>query len=115
MSDYIKFAHYGEVRDLNATDAESEIYQIIKSLLDDMGCNTDSLRFVRKSDSYVSAVMESSGEYGLMDVARFKFTDRAKWIKVGPRFGKVTLKAARDVSDLGEEIRAAYLFNEPYL
>jgi len=114
-TDGITFAHYGETREVDATESEAEIYQTIKSLLNDMGCNTDCLSLVRKSDSYVSAVMESSGDYGLMDLARFKFTDRAKWIKLGPNFDKVALKSTEDVADMTEEIRAAYLFNEPYL
>ena len=111
----LNFAHFGEAREINATEDEAEIYHIIKSLLDDMNYNVDCLRLVRKSDSYVSAVMESSGDYGQMDLARFKFTPRAKWIKFGPNFDKVALKDPEDVAGMTDAIYAAYLFNEPYL
>lgn len=111
----LNFAHFGEAREINATEDEAEIYHIIKSLLDDMNYNVDCLRLVRKSDSYVSAVMESSGDYGQMDLARFKFTSRAKWIKFGPNFDKVALKDPEDVADMTDAIYAAYLFNETYL
>ena len=77
----VKIANYGQNRDLDCTDAEAEIFHIIRSRLDDMNYNTDCLKLVRKSDSYVSAVMDSGSDYGEMDLARFKYTDRAKWIK----------------------------------
>lgn len=111
----VKISHYGEERDLNCTDAEAEIFHIIRSRLDDMNYNIDCLRLVRKSDSYVSAVMESSGDYGLMDLARFKYTDRAKWIKVCPDFEKIELHSIEDVAKLSELLFAGYRFNEPYL
>ena len=104
------FTDYGQPRDVDCTPEELEIYEVIRSLFD-----TDTLRLVRKSDSYVSACMESSGDYGLMDVARFKFTDRAKWIKIGPDFDKVKIGSPSDVKTYAEELAAAYLFNEPYL
>ena len=111
----VTFAHHGESRDVDCTDAEAEIFHIIKSRLDDMNYNTDCLKLVRKSDSYVSAVMESSGNYGLMDLARFKYTDRAKWIKICPEFDKIELKSVEDVANLSDALFAAYRFNEPYL
>lgn len=111
----LTFAHYGDQRDVDATDGEVEIFETIRSLLEDMGYDTGSLKLVRKSDSYVSACMKSSSDYGMMDLARIKFTDRAKWIKVCPEFDRVDLKHAGDVEDLAEEIRAGYVFNEPYL
>ena len=111
----VQFAHYGESRDVDCTNAEYEIFHIIRSRLDDMNYNTDCLKLVRKSDSYVSAVMESSGDYGLMDLARFKYTDRAKWIKICPEFDKIVLHSVEDVAGLSDAIFTGYRFNEPYL
>lgn len=111
----VTFSHYGEARDLDCTDAEAEIFHIIRSRLDDMNYNTDCLKLVRKSDNYVSAVMESSGDYGQMDLARFKFTERAKWIKVCPDFEKIDLNNVEDVTKLSDALFAGYRFNEPYL
>lgn len=64
----IKFSHYGEEREVNATNEELEMFETLK--------NTTGLdlRLTRKSDSYVTAM------YGDWDLARFKFTPRAKWI-----------------------------------
>ena len=111
----IKFSHYGEHRDIDCTDAEAEIFHIIRSRLDDMNYNTDCLKLVRKSDSYVSAVMDSGSDYGEMDLARFKYTDRAKWIKICPDFEKIALKDTEDVVKLSDALFAGYRFNEPYL
>lgn len=65
----LRFAHYGEERDVNPTDEEAEIFDLIRSMI-----NRDDLELVRKSDNYVSAVL------GDWDLARFKYTPRAKWI-----------------------------------
>lgn len=65
----IKFANYGQERRINATDEEYEIFDVLKGM-DDL----ERLRMVRKSDNYVTAV------YRGWDLARFKFTQRAKWI-----------------------------------
>lgn len=111
----VVFNHYGENRDLDCTDAEAEIFHIIRSRLDDMNYNTECLKLVRKSDSYVSAVMDSGSDYGQMDLARFKFTDRAKWIKVCPDFDKIELSDVEDVAKLSDALFAGYRFNEPYL
>ena len=111
----VTFSHYGETRDLDCTEAEAEIFHIIRSRLDDMNYNTDCLKLVRKSDSYVSAVMDSGSDYGEMDLARFKYTDRAKWIKICPDFDKIELKDVEDVAKLSDSLFAGYSFNEPYL
>ena len=111
----VVFNHYGENRGLDCTDAEAEIFHIIRSRLDDMNYNTECLKLVRKSDSYVSAVMDSGSDYGQMDLARFKYTDRAKWIKVCPDFEKTELKDVEDVAKLSDALFAGYSFNEPYL
>ena len=111
----VKFSHYGEARDVDCTDEEAEIFHIIRSRLDDMNYNTDCLKLVRKSDSYVSAVMDSGSDYGEMDLARFKYTDRAKWIKVCPDFKKIELHDVEDVAKLSDALFSGYSFNEPYL
>lgn len=111
----IQFGKYGQTREVDCTDEEREIYDIIRSLLDDNNLESDVLRLVRKSDSYVSCCMESGSDYGLMDVARFKFTSRAKWIKIGPGFEKIAIRDPEDVTEYTNQIYAAYEFNEPYL
>lgn len=65
----IQFSNYGQERERIATESEIEIFDLIGSMT-----NRDSLELVRKSDNYVSAVL------GDWDLARFKYTPRAKWI-----------------------------------
>lgn len=108
-------SNYGQERDLNCTEQEREIYDIIRSLLDDYNLESDVLRLIRKSKDYVSACMESSGDYSLMDLARIKYTERAKWIKIGPDFEKISLKDTEDVTKYIDKLCEAYRFNEPYL
>lgn len=55
------FQNYGQMKELNATDDETEIFKIICYCT-----KADDIEFVRKSDSYVSAAI------GPTDVARFK-------------------------------------------
>lgn len=75
--DTIRFTGYGQERDINATEEELKIFETLKET------TGRDLRLVRKSDSYVTAVL---GEW---DLARFKYTQRAKWVtfpiaEVGP-------------------------------
>lgn len=65
----VQFANYGQARERIATESELEIFEILKQL-----ANVANLELVRKSDNYVTAVL---GEW---DLARFKYTQRAKWI-----------------------------------
>lgn len=65
----IKFSNYGQKREINATDGELQIIDVLKDKT-----RLSGLRMVRMSDSYVTAKL---GEW---DFARFKYTDRAKWI-----------------------------------
>ena len=65
----VQFSNYGQERERIATETEIEIFEIIRTL----SCRED-LQLVRKSDNYVSAVL------GDWDLARFKYTPRAKWI-----------------------------------
>ena len=78
----IKFTNYGQERDVNATDDELKIFKALKE------ATRRDLRLVRKSDSYVTAM------FGEWDLARFKFTQRAKWVsfptaEVGPPKHKI--------------------------
>ena len=79
----IRFANYGQDRDVNATDEELKIFEVLREATGRDLCLT------RKSDSYVTAVL---GEW---DLARFKYTQRAKWVsfptaEVGPPKHKIT-------------------------
>lgn len=109
-------SNYGQVRDLNCTEEESRIYDLITTALSDAGLDTSCMELVRKSNDYVSACMRSSNEgYGLMDVARIKFSDRAKWIKTGLAFEKTPIGAPEDVLSMVDGLIENYRANERYL
>ena len=81
--EYFKIANYGQEREINATDEEIKIFEALRE------ATGRDLRLVRRSDSYVTAAL---GEW---DLARFKYTSRAKWIafpavEVGPPKHKIT-------------------------
>lgn len=99
----VNIANYGQKRDVDATPEEIRIYELINDSVD-----TD-IELVRRSDSYVTAAV------GDWDLARIKFTDRAKWIRLAPDFDKVAISDPEDVAKMDEDVRAAYRFNEPYL
>lgn len=61
------FAHYGEEREINATEQE-------KAIADHIAALCPASRFVRVSDDYVSMKVVNT------DICRFKYTERAKWI-----------------------------------
>ena len=89
----IKFANYGQEREVNATDEELKMFDVLKE------ATGLDLRLTRKSDSYVTAM------YNDWDLARFKFTPRAKWIafpivEVGTTKHKIT--APEDVAGFGD-------------
>lgn len=65
----LEFTNYGQQRDLICTEEERQIFSILQEL-----AGTD-LELVRKSDNYVTALL---GEW---DLARIKYTNRAKWIQ----------------------------------
>lgn len=91
---YIKFGNYGQMREVNATPEELEIFEIIRNVNNDV-------ELVRKSDSYVTAM------FGESDVARFKYTSRAKWINFPYTAGKIKLYSTEQVRNLTDEIQAA--------
>lgn len=92
---FFGFADYGQERELNATDEEKQIYNYLLEVIKENGYETDLVRFVRRSSNYVSASIDG------IDLARFKFTKRAKWI-LFPSTGyeKVALESPEDVKDL---------------
>lgn len=93
----ISFAHYGELRNLNATDEELEIFDLIREAL--VGTGPGEVELVRKSDSYLTA------RIGETDVARFKSTDRTKWILFPYLTGsKIRLSSPADVRGLSDKI-----------
>lgn len=73
MSD-IKFANYGQDRDLSCTDEEAQIFGALQEYFQSINLDPNQLHLVRRSDSYVTAVFRG------WDLARFKYTPRAKWI-----------------------------------
>lgn len=109
------FANYGQERDLAFTEQEESIFDIVRSLCDDNNLDSEKLRLVHKSNDYASIVMDSSSGYGLLDVMRVKFTERAKWVKIGPEFEKIQISDPEDVVQYTEQIWAAYEYNVPYL
>lgn len=108
-------SNYGQERDLVCTEEEREIFDIIRSLCDDYNLDSEVLELVRKSDDYVSVIMRSSSGYGLMDVARVKYTNRAKWIKICPEFERIELRTPEDAAKYAQDYQRAYIFNQKYL
>lgn len=111
----LKFADHGQERDLICTEEEREIFDIVRSLCDDVNLDSDLLELARKSENYVSIVMRSKNN-DLIDVARLKFTNRAKWLKIHPRFEKLPIEDPEDVARLyADDVREAVRFNLRYL
>lgn len=95
----ISFAHYGELRDVNANDNEILLYEkIVKAL------PSDDFQLVRKSDQYLTLA------FGVWDIVRFKWTDRAKWISLPITVGtkKLRLESMDDLENYKEELIASY-------
>lgn len=65
---------YGHERDLICTEEERAVYNNIKRILTSVNVDVSPLQLVRVSDNYVTA------KYGEWDLARIKYTNRAKWI-----------------------------------
>lgn len=107
----VSFGNYGQERDLVCTEEERIIFRIISRICEENNLDVTPLRLTRTSDNYVSAVMGVDG----LDVARIKYTNRAKWIKIGPDFKKADISRPEDVFKLSEDVVKAYRFNEPYL
>lgn len=107
----VSLGNYGQERDLVCTEEERIIFRIISRICEENNLDVTPLRLTRVSDNYVSAVMGADG----LDVARIKYTNRAKWIKIGPDFKKADISRPEDVLNMAEDVVNAYRFNEPYL
>lgn len=95
----ITFQNYGQERERIATESELEIFEHLKAL---PGC--EDIRLVRKSDNYVTAV------FGDWDLARFKYTPRAKWITfptIEPSKMKHQLETPENVAELADIVAAS--------
>ena len=68
----LEFAHYGEEREVNATPEELKIAEVITGFLP----SSEGSRITRKSSNYITLVI---GEW---DLARIKYSDKAKWVKL---------------------------------
>lgn len=93
----LRFADYGQLKELDCTGEEMIIYDILRSVT-----GADDLECVRRTDKYVSAAI------GETDVARFKFTPRARWIlfPYEPN-SKIKLASPTDAESLAEEAKKA--------
>ena len=98
--DEIKFANYGQDRELSATPEEIKVYEMISKILEADGADVSHLSLIRKSSNYVTAALTfgGMGPYGL---ARIKYTDRAKWIWTSFD-GKKKLQSLDDVQGFTE-------------
>ena len=96
----LSFQNHGQEREPNENYAETEIFDILKD-----ATKADDLRLVRKSSNYVTAAI------GPTDVARFKFTKRAKWIQLPYVLNeKVKLEKPDDVFYLKDDLIKAVNF-----
>lgn len=111
----VSFGNYGNERDLVCTEEERIIFRIISRICEENNLDVSPLRLTRTSDNYVSAVMDSGSDFGAMDLARIKYTNRAKWIMFGPDFKKTQISRPEDVLKMAEDVVKAYRFNEAYL
>lgn len=111
----VSLGNFGQERDLVCTEEERIIFRIISRICEENNLDVTPLRLTRVSDNYVSAVMDSGSDYGAMDTARIKYTNRAKWIMLGPDFKKTQISRPEDVLKMAEDVVNAYRFNEPYL
>lgn len=78
MDSRIKFSHYGEERDSNLNEEETQAVKLIFEMLEGTAVNMEKLQVTKKSDSYATIVVR--GNDWDFDLVRFKFTDRTKWI-----------------------------------
>lgn len=102
----IQFANYGQERERIATEGELEIFEALRSIT-----GRADLKLVRRSDNYVTAAI------GDWDLARFKYTPRAKWIlfPFEAKPPKHKLGTPADVSDLSDLALASLDYIEKYI
>ena len=92
------FANYGQEREVDATDGEKRMFDILKEMFEGKGHKPEQLKLVRKSDNYVAAAI------GEEDLARFKATKRVTWIIFPYEIGAVKhrLESVEDVYNFSE-------------
>lgn len=101
----IEFAHHGEERELNATEKELELFALIIKVIEDYGQKTDDIVLTRNSGNYLSVKIPPS------DIARIKYTDRAKWIQLPygvKESGKRYIDEPEDILSFKDDIVAHY-------
>lgn len=92
----VSMAHNGEQRDLVCTEEERMVFDELVQICSGQDL-PEQLRLVRVSDNYVTARI---GDY---DLARFKYTNRAKWISfplVPPGSEKHRFEDVQDIQDM---------------
>ena len=95
--DGFQFSNYGQDRDLKATESELQIFDKLKAL------SGKDLKLVRKSDNYLTAELDG------IDLVRFKYTDRARWIQF-PYAGnakKAHIESPEEMIEFEDAIKAA--------
>ena len=99
----LEFSHYGEERSFDATEEELELFEELQGMTLYKRLPA-ILELTAKSSSYLSAAV---GEW---DLARFKYTDRAKWIIIPlaePKAKKHKISSVDDVHDFDDLIDVA--------
>lgn len=110
----VKVSGAGYGHDLICTEEEREIFDIIRSLCDDANYESDRLELIRRNDEYITIIIKAD-DGSPLELARLKYTNKAKWIRFAPEFEKIQLTDTEDITNYTENIYAAYAFNEPYL
>lgn len=110
----VKLSGGGYGNELICTEEEREIYDVIRSLCDDNNYDSERLELVRRNKEHITIIIRSDDGTPL-ELARLKFTNRAKWIRFCPEFEKIELIDVEDVANYTELIWDAYAFNEPYI
>lgn len=86
-------------KDLVCTEEERQIFNIIRSIFEANGLDPDQLELIRMSDNYVSVKLDP------WDVARIKYTNRAKWILFpSAETEKHQIESPEDVKNFTEAI-----------
>lgn len=97
-----KIANYGQLRTVNATDAEKEFAAYVFDQIRAAGMDPDPLQLVRRSDSYVTLAN------GVNDYIRFKVTDRAKWFMFALSDRGGTKRRFQDAQNIDADFAGEY-------
>lgn len=107
----LHLAHYGEERELEETDDEAQMFNVLCSMFYAKGYDPAQLRLVRKSKDYVSAML------GDFDIARMKYTERAKWIifpSAEPKAVKHRIESPEEIEQYGDLFEKVIEFVSKY-